>query len=103
METVRMTAITFPIRFWGVSVWIKDIICTENMVENTMTAKQHRVRTAYVAIAEEDSSAAPMGNTLTAQAVMRLPALRTSSRLAKIPAPIPPASPPAASAPWAKP
>ena len=71
METVRMTAITFPIRFWGVSFWIKDIICTENMVENTMTAKQHRVRTIYVAMAEEDnSSAAPMGNTLTAQATL---------------------------------
>ena len=43
METVKMTAITFPIKFCGVSVWIKDIICTVKIVENTIIIKQHTV------------------------------------------------------------
>lgn len=45
MEIVRMTAITFPIKFCGVSDWIKDIICTVKSVENTIMAKQHTVMT----------------------------------------------------------
>ncbi len=45
MAMVRTTAITFPIRFCGVSAWIKDIICTEKVVENTITIKQHIVIT----------------------------------------------------------
>ena len=45
METVRITAITFPIKFCGVSDWTKDIICTVKIVENTIMAKQHTVMT----------------------------------------------------------
>ena len=45
MEAVRMTAITFPIKFCGVSAWMKDIICTVKIVENTIMLKQHTVMT----------------------------------------------------------
>ena len=45
IETVRMTAITFPIKCCGVSAWIKDIICTVKIVENAIIAKQHAVIT----------------------------------------------------------
>lgn len=40
MEPVMITAITFPIRFPGVSLWTKAIICTEKTVENNITIKQ---------------------------------------------------------------
>ena len=46
IETVRMTAITFPMKVCGVSLWIKDIICTVKIVEHTIMAKQHAVITA---------------------------------------------------------
>ena len=45
MASVRLTAITFPTRFCGVSAWIKDMICTVKIEENSMIAKQHTVIT----------------------------------------------------------
>ena len=45
METVKITAITFPSKFCGVSVWIKDSICTVKIVEKSITAKKHTVIT----------------------------------------------------------
>ena len=55
-------------------------------------------------IADENSiNDALIGNTHTAQAITRLPALWIASLSAKMPAPIPPVSPPAANAPSAKP
>ncbi len=41
METVSITAITFPIRSAGVSAYTKDIICTAKTVEQTIIKKQH--------------------------------------------------------------
>ena len=45
IEKVRTTAITLPIKFCGVSVCIKDSICIEKIVENTIIIKQHIVIT----------------------------------------------------------
>lgn len=41
MDTVRIMAITFPIRCCGVSAWTKESTCTVKIVEKTMMIKQH--------------------------------------------------------------
>ena len=45
MDMERITAMTFPSKCCGVSVWIKDMICTVKTVEHTITKKQQTVKT----------------------------------------------------------
>ena len=45
METAIISAMTFPISDCGVPACTKEMICTEKIVEQTITRKQHTVST----------------------------------------------------------
>ena len=104
MLTAMIRAMTFPTSAGGVSACTKDMICTVNMVADSTTTKLQTAITRKIAIAEERKHSAPaMGKTPAPQIIKSRPAFPISRRLPKIPTRIPPARPPAAKLPWAKP